>query len=91
MREKAYYSLDKDNGYTNGFKGEIEMGKAPTKEQFKVLLKQEIISWDKRINELEGELKEQALDANLKQNGYLVCLRVKPRFRKCRKTVFKWR
>lgn len=37
------------------------MAKAPTKEQFKILLTQEIVSWNKRINELEGELKEQAI------------------------------
>jgi hypothetical protein len=47
------------------------MAKAPTKEQFKVLLKQEIISWDKRINELEGDLKEQAIGRKLETEWLL--------------------
>lgn len=37
------------------------MTKVPTKEQFKTLLKQEIKAWSERVNELEGELKEQAI------------------------------
>jgi hypothetical protein len=47
------------------------MAKVPTKEQFKALLKQEIISWDKRINELEGELKEQAIGRKLETEWLL--------------------
>jgi hypothetical protein len=47
------------------------MAKAPTKEQFKVLLRQEIISWDKRIKELEGELKEQAIGRKLETEWLL--------------------
>ena len=37
------------------------MPKAPTKEQFKTLLKQEIDSWEYTTNYLEGALKEQAI------------------------------
>lgn len=52
-------------------KRRIKMAKAPTKEQFKILLTQEIISWDKRINELEGELKEQAVGRKLETEWLL--------------------
>ena len=41
------------------------MTKAPTKEQFKTLLKQEIAAWDERASILTGELKEQAIGRKL--------------------------
>lgn len=39
--------------------------KAPTKDQFRGLLEREIKSWNERINEYEGEAKEQAIGRKL--------------------------
>ncbi|KLU67397.1 hypothetical protein ACPUYX_07550 [Desulfosporosinus sp. SYSU MS00001] len=41
------------------------MAKGPTKEQFKILLKEEIAAWEKRASELRGKLKEQAIGRKL--------------------------
>lgn len=47
------------------------MPKLPTKDQFKNVLRSEIAAWNRQINELTGELKEQAIGCKLETEWLL--------------------